>query len=234
MFVQVAYHKPIKQEKMENKPLQSNVFSDSVMKNLQGLTNMSMEFYGTMLDNMTGNSNQFSKNAGQLGKNVLQPLKTMFNTGDCCPPQEECPPHCLTSMHRTAMKGERIIIPFYVKNDCNAPKKYRVGARPLIDQDGNDAGVQLNLNKNAVQLAPFGKERVLLHLDTGKLENGTYTSEIVLREKEYNQNICLTVEIADHPGITVTPHEEKKYKLRWQSWKSHYYCEPIRDQDQDR
>lgn len=214
---------------MENKTLRSNVFSDSVMDNLQNLTDMSMNFYGTLLDNVTGNSTQFSKNAGQLGKNTLNPLKAMFNTGNCCPPEEECPPHCIASIHRNAMEGERIIIPFYVKNDCNEQKTYRVGARPLVDEDGNTANVQLNLNKNLVNLAPNGKERVLVLLDTRKLEKGTYTSEIVLREKEYNQNICLTVVIGDHAGITVTPHEEKKYKLKWQSWKAHYYCEPNSD-----
>ncbi|MGB5943672.1 MAG: hypothetical protein WBG71_12390 [Leeuwenhoekiella sp.] len=214
---------------MNNKPLQSNVFSDTVMDNLQNLTDMSMEFYSTMLNNVTGNNSQFSENVSQLGKNALQPLKSMFNSGDCCPPKEECPPHCLTTIHRQAMPGERIVVPFQVYNDCNTAKNYQIGVRSLTDQDGNPAPDQPHLNKHSIQLQPHAKERVLVVLDLGNFSTGNFSTEVVLREREYNQNICLNITVTDRSGPLVTPFEEKKYKLKWQSWKSHYYCEPKRD-----
>ncbi|MEM7551584.1 MAG: hypothetical protein AAF363_18010 [Bacteroidota bacterium] len=195
------------------------------MDNLQTLTEMSMEFYGNMIDNMTGNNSIFSTNAGQLGRNALQPFRTMFNSGDCCPPEKECPPHCMASITRKAMTGERIIIPFTVHNECNQNRVYRIGVREMADQDGKTAPSQPQLNKASVTLKPHGSERVLIGLDLGKFDEGSYTADVVLREKEYNQNICLSVEVADHPSVSVTPLEEKKYRLKWQSWQSHFYCE---------
>jgi len=63
-------------------------------------------------------------------------------------------------------------------------------------------------------------------IDLGKFAEGkTYTTEIVLREKEFNQNICFTLSIEDHQNIVVEPMDEKKYKMKWQSWKDHFYCE---------
>jgi hypothetical protein len=211
---------------MENKTLRSNVFSDSAMENLQTLTDISTEFYSTLLNNMTGNNTLFRKNIGQLGKNALDPFKAIFNTGDCCPPKEECPPHCIESIFRRAMVGERIVVPFNVKNDCEKTKIYQVGIREMTDQDGNPASVQPKLNKSSVSLQPYASERVLVMLDLAKMEKATYTAEIVLRENEFNQNICLTVDVGDHATTTVTPYEEKKFKLKWQSWRSHFYCEP--------
>ena len=211
---------------MEDKKLQSNVFSDTVMDNLQTLTEMSMEFYSNMIDNMTGNNSMFGANAGQLGRNALQPFKTMFNSGDCCPPKNECPSHCIASITRKAMIGEQIIIPFTVYNDCNRNKTFKVGVREMTDQDGKIAPSQPKLNKLSVTLKPHSRERVLIGIDLGKFDDGTYTAEVVLREKEYNQNICLTLEVSDYPSVSATPLEEKKYKLKWQSWQSHFYCEP--------
>ncbi|MFD1163370.1 MULTISPECIES: hypothetical protein [Hwangdonia] len=211
---------------MENKKLNSNVFSDSVMENIQTLSDMSMQFYGTMLENVLGNNTQVNKQIGQLGKNALDPIKAILNSDDCCAPKEKCPPHCIASINRKAMAGERIIIPFVVKNNCQKPKTYKIGARELKDQDGKLATAQPLLNKNSVSLQPNTSERVLISLDLVNFKDGVYTAEIVLREKEYNQNICLTVSVGDHSAPIVTPYEEKKFKLKWQSWKSHFYCEP--------
>lgn len=211
---------------MENKKLNSNVLSDSVMENIQTLSDMSMQFYGNMLENMMGNNTQVNKQIGQLGKNALDPIKSILNSDDCCAPKEECPPHCIASINRKAMVGEHIIIPFVVENNCQKPKTYKVGIRELIDQDGNLASDQPQLNKNSVSLQPNTSERVLLGLNLSKFKDGVYTAEIVLREKEYNQNICLTVSVGDYNAPIVTPYEEKKFKLKWQSWKSHFYCEP--------
>ena len=213
---------------MDKKPLQSNVFSETVMKNLQNLTDMSMEFYGSMLDNMTGNTAQFSKNLAQLSKTALEPLRSMFPGGDSCPPKHTCPPHCIASIFRKATTGERIVIPFHVKNDCAEARTYRVGIRELLDQDGKPAPKQPVLSKDTLNLPPYSSQRILVSADLEDFKTGTYSAEIVLREKEFNQNICFTIVVGDAEGITVCPYEEKKFKLRWQSCRSHYYCEPPR------
>ncbi|WGK64231.1 hypothetical protein [Croceiramulus getboli] len=210
---------------MEKRNLQSNVFSDTVMNNIQNLTDMSLDFYGTLIDNVLQNNSGTAQRVSQMSSNLMAPVQSMFNSDHCCPPKEECPPHCIASIHRKAMMGERIIVPFQVSNPCDVEKTYRVGLRPLHDQDGNTANSQPQLNKQQVSLPPHGSERVLMSLDTSKLGAGTYTAEIVLREKEYNQNICFTLDLSNHSGPTVTPHEEKKFKLKWQSWKTHFYCE---------
>lgn len=211
---------------MENKKLSSNVLSDTVMDNIQTLTDMSFDFYKNLFDNVFQNNSTFSQNASQLSKNALDPLKAMFNSGECCPPKQECPPHCIATLHRRAMKGERILVPFQIKNCCGGVKTYRAGIRELKDQDNKPAAAQPKLNKNSVTLQPNASERVLMILDLANFETGTYTAEIVVREKEYNQNICFTLTVGDESGILVCPHDEKKYKLKWQSWQSHYYCEP--------
>lgn len=214
---------------MDNKiNLQSNILSGEAMKNLQTLTDMSMEFYGNLLNNVVGNNTQFGKNLAQLSKAMLDPYRNLYSCADNCPPKEECPPHCLATLHRRAMVGERIVIPFNVRNGCGETKTYRVGIRDLMDRDGKVATAQPLLNKPSVTLSPYTSERILLTLDLANFAAGTYAAEIVLRENEFNQNLCLTVEVADSDGIVVNPQEEKKYKLKWQSWKSHYYCEPGR------
>ena len=54
----------------------------------------------------------------------------------------------------------------------------------------------------------------------------TYTAEIVLREKEINQNICFTLMVSNPANVvTAIPKDENSYRMRWQSWKDHYYCE---------
>jgi hypothetical protein len=95
-----------------------------------------------------------------------------------------------------------------------------------VDIDNKPAPGQPALNRYSVSLQPNASERVLMKLDLDNFQKGTYSAEIVVREEEINQNICFTVVVGDHHGQTALPHEESHYKLRWQSWKSHYYCEP--------
>ena len=118
--------------------------------------------------------------------------------------------------------------PFLIKNTCSQTKTYRVGVRDLVDQANNQpAPSQPQLNKNSVTLAPNQSEQVLMSLDLMQFNTGsTYTAEIVVREKEINQNICFTLIVANPVDIvTATPKDEKCYNMRWQSWKDHYYCE---------
>lgn len=201
----------------------------TLTNNLKQLTDMSLSLSKPLMDNFVNNFSSLSKAVLENVNSFTIPQFKIQNT-DCCAPKKECPPHCLATISRTAMAGERIIVPFTIKNNCNSEKTYRVGVRDLKDIDGKPAPQQPVLNKASVTLGAGEQERVLMMIDLGKFSEGkTYNTEIVLREKEYNQNICFTLEIADGTDIVVAPIDEKKYRMKWQSWKDHFYCETPRD-----
>ena len=148
----------------------------------------------------------------------------------CCPPDIECPPHCLMTLYRKARAGEVIVELFAIKNCCGKRKTYRLGARPLLDPDGNavDAGVELD--KSQVDLDQGRSVVVRARVDTSGLQPGTrYTADIVMREQEVNQNVCFVLDIEPEREIPeVCPKEEAWYFNRFHSWESHYYCEKPR------
>ncbi len=201
---------------------------DMLGNTIKNVASTSLAAYKPLLDGLVNNMSILNKSLlkGQMPEIKLP--KVFKETCNCCPPECECPPHCIAAINRTAAETERIVVPFMIKNNCSHAKTYRVGIRPLTDQDGKPAPSQPTLSKQAVTLEPGKSERVLMSLDLNNFNNGsTYTTEIVLREKEFNQNICFTLLIDnDHQLVSAEPKDEKKYKLHWQSWQSHYYCEP--------
>ena len=203
------------------------VFTDS----MQMIADTSASAMKMITDNLSGNVDLFNKAISATGLGTLTLPFGKKTKSNCCPPEEECPPHCILQITKRAHAGERIIIPFLVKNNCNSQKTYRIGLRELKDIDGNIAPSQPYLNKNKITLEPGSSEQVLLGLDLGQFTNGNiYTAEIVLREKDINQNICFKLIVERDGNIPVAePQDEKKYRLRWQSWKSHFYCEPGRE-----
>jgi hypothetical protein len=175
------------------------------------------------------------ENISSTNKTILEGKIPNFNLGfqskdnsKCSIPDEKCPPHCIDYISREAMIGERIIVPFLVKNDCSKVKTYRVGVRELKDDDGQLAPAQPILNKVSVTIEPGRRERVLMIIDLHSFKNSTYTTEIVLREKDINQNICFKLYVNDTHQKTITPKDEKKLKLKWLNWQSHFYCEPVK------
>lgn len=189
------------------------------------------------------NSNNNSGIANSFGNLITQSLQaykeildaslqnTNFkfpNSSDCdtCPPKEKCPPKFIGKIHRYAMSNERIIVPIIVANHCTSTKTYKIGVRKLTDQDGRPAPQQPLLNKNTVTLQPNGKQRILIAVNLADFKNGIYQVEVVIRELEYNQNVLLTIEIGDYAATEISPLNEKDFKQKWQSWKTHFYCEP--------
>lgn len=167
-------------------------------------------------------------------KNVIdiglksKPNFNLFNSSencDSCPPKETCPPKYLGRIHRQAMKSEIIIIPFTVKNTCSITKTYRIGIRELKDLDGNLAPEQPVLKKRKVILAPNQSERIFMEINLAEFNDTNYQAEIVIRENEYNQNILFTLSVQDYDAAVFSPIDEAKYKRKWQSWKSHFYCD---------
>lgn len=197
----------------------------TLTENFQQLTNLSVSAFKPVMEGMINNMATISNTILKSGLPLIK-IPQLKSSSDCCPPQETCPPHCIASITRSAMQGERIVVPFTVKNDCGNIKTYRIGVRELKDENGELAPAQPVLNKNSVTLDPGRSEQVLMTVDLGNFKNGsTYTTEIVLREKEINQNICFTLNVENAGSTIVTPQDEQQYLLRWQSWKDHYYCE---------
>lgn len=212
---------------MESKSSNTADMQKMLSDNFQQLTNISMNAFKPMMEGMINNISTISNSILKNGLPAIKiPQLNTTSNCDCCPPEESCPPHCIASITRYAMAGERIIVPFMVKNDCNQTKTYRVGVRELNNETGAAAPSQPVLNKSFVTLDPGRSEQVLVMVDLANFNNGsTYTTEIVLREKEINQNICFTLVVTDATSVVVTPESEQQYLLRWQSWKDHYYCE---------
>lgn len=198
----------------------------SLAGNMQQITRLSLNAFKPVMEGMINNMSAMSNSILNTG---IPQFKIPFLNPDnceCCPPKETCPPHCIASITKYAMEGERIITAFTVTNDCSQTKSYRIGVRELKDENGNASPSQPTLNKNIVTIDPGRSEQVLMTLDLANFKTGsTYTTEIVLREKEINQNVCFTVIVENNSDTIVIPQDEKKYKLRWQSWKDHYYCE---------
>lgn len=203
-------------------------FPQQLTDSFQKMATFSLEAIQPMVENMAENMSGFNRSLFESGMATLNSLGGGSKAkSKCCTPDESCPPHCIAFITRQAMAGEKILVPFTVTNTCNSQKTYRVGVRELKDLDGNLAPAQPQLNKSGVILDPGRSERVIMSLDVSQFNNGnSYKTEIVIRENEINQNICFTLNVTDHPQTDVSPFDEKKYKLKWQDWQSHFYCEP--------
>jgi len=204
---------------------------NSLTDGMQKLTDLSLSMLRLSMDTASKNANVVKDVMGNMGLGSLTlPGITLpgLTTGDhgCCPPQHDCPPHCLLQITRQAAAGERIIVPFLVKNKCGTAKHYRVGVRELKYTNGSSAPSQPVLDKYEVTLDPGQSELVSMSIDLGNFANGnSYQTEIVIREKDINQNICFTLVVGTADAPVAQPLDEKKYTLRWQDWRSHFYCE---------
>jgi hypothetical protein len=210
---------------MENKQSIPTIDTSAISKGLEQLSRLSTSSFQSMMNNSSRMINEFSNMLGSMGISLNMPAKK--ETCNCCPPCEECPPKCLITISKSAHSGERIIVPFAVKNTCGTAKHYKVGIRPLMDQFGNAAPVQPHLNKTEIDLQPNQSVTLLMVVDLqGSKEGALYSTEIVIREKEINQNICFHLRVEPFFDIPqAKPLDEKKYLTHFQSWQSHYYCE---------
>ncbi|MEO6221418.1 MAG: hypothetical protein ABIO81_13380 [Ginsengibacter sp.] len=209
---------------MKSNPGVKNTITDS----MQMIADMSMATVKSSLENISGNMGQLNKVMSNIGLGTFKMPFTQKSKHDCCAPEEECPPHCILQLTRHAYAGERIMVPFMIKNSCNTTRTYKIGVREMKNLDGSIAPAQPELNKKQVTLDADASEMVLLGIDLNQFSNGnTYTAEIVIREKDINQNICFTLIVDGNKNVPVAePLDEKEYLLHWQSWKSHFYCEP--------
>ena len=151
-----------------------------------------------------------------------------------CPPECDCPPKCLLSIDRTANEGEVIVVLFRVKNRLQMAKSYKIGVRPICDDQGNPLGSQPGLDKTAINLQPGQGIVVGMKIDLSKDYHAghSYSTEIVIREEggKVNQNICFMLFVTSNTDIPeADPLDECCYFDHFQDWKSHYYCDkPVR------
>ena len=205
---------------------------DTLSSAMRKMTDITTELLEPVMRSMTDNIGDAAKSLskGKLPAFDLSSI-TANNKSDCCVPQQECPPKYLAQINRCAAAGERIVVSFDIENTCNKEKTYRVGIRPLTDLHGNVALTQPQLTKDVVKIGSGNKARVTFYLDLAQYNNGnTYTAEIVIREKEINQNVLFTLKLSEECNAVpvARPIEESKYYQQWHSWKSHFYCEKPR------
>jgi hypothetical protein len=191
----------------------------------QGVKRISDATVRLLQDNLNANLQWFTEMQNVLGTGIALPKKD-----DCgaCPPACDCPPQCILNISRDANLGEVILVPFKVKNSQQSAKVYRVGVRPFYDNDGNVLPNQPSLSKTVLNLQPGQSMQVEIKIDltSGYVAGSSYATEIVLREKEVNQNICFTLNITTNAFIPeAQPLNEQCYFSHFQDWKSHYYCD---------
>jgi len=175
--------------------------------------------------NLNNNLQWFTELQDVLGTGTVLGKKDDCNA---CPPGCDCPPQCLLSVTRDANPGEVIIVPFKVKNVLQTARTYLVGVRPFYDNDGNLLPNQPTLNKTSVNLQPGQSILVEMKIDltNGYTAGSSYSTEIVIREKDVNQNICFTLNVTANSFIPEAhPLNEQSYFTHFQDWKSHYYCD---------
>jgi len=185
------------------------------------------------LDPAVKSINRIIDSASNLTSNILN---RKSDCDDICPPKHECPPSCILTIHKEAMAGERIIVPFNIKNEHQNTRSYQIGIRQLVDGQGQPAPQQPSLNVHHIILDPRQSRTILMTIDLQYYSAGaTYQTEIVVRENKYNQNICFTLCVKGTCDVpTAYPwDEEEKSKRKWLGWKRHFMCppkeEPVRD-----
>lgn len=217
---------------------------DNTLKNitdgLQLFADLSTTTLKASMENVSNSMTNINRVMAKSGiSDVYAPFTKMYapllggyqKDHECCPPEHDCPPGCILNITRTAFIGERIIVPFVVRNKHKNPRQYKLGVRPLESRDGTVAPSQPILNKSSMSLKAGESAAVVMTLDLqGYPGANTYSTEIVIREKDINQNICFTINVEGlgHAPV-VEPLDEKKYTMKWQSWRSHFYCEPQAD-----
>lgn len=211
-----------------------NTQSEKSSRNVGGLSKGILQLadmsFNSMKKVIEGNANTIENIGMALGKIRIPGLSKSKEDCDCCAPKEKCPPGCLLNITRTGYEGERIVVYFKIKNKHYVNKSYRIGVRPLKDENGHTPLQQPVLNKTAVTLTPGESQSVALTIDLRDyLAGHVYKADIVIQEngKNINQNICFTLLVKSYDNIPeAQPRDVQKPMMHFQNWQTHFYCEP--------
>jgi hypothetical protein len=144
-----------------------------------------------------------------------------------CPPRDNCPPRCLLTIERHCNIGEVINVPFRVKNGTNFPKTYHLGVREITDKEGTVIS-QPTLDKVELKVQPGMSAAAEMRIVLNKyfVPGSLYETDIVIRERKHNQNICFRLYVnADMEIPEALPYDERDIDTHFHRWYHHYYCE---------
>ncbi len=163
---------------MENRNNISDL-QQTLMDSYKRMADLSLNTMKPFMEGVAENISTINKTMSESGFPNLKIPAISPKSSTCCPPETECPPHCIANITRHAAEGERIVVSFLVRNSCSTEKTYRIGVRELKDEDGNMAPSQPALNKQSVTLAPGSRERVEMVVDLKSFKSGSvYSAEI--------------------------------------------------------
>jgi len=202
---------------------------DCFAKNIQSLFEMSTSTLKNIIDKNIisfGKPNNYSDNLSFSSIRNNGNCDSECDSG-CCPPKQKCPPKFLAIINREAFKGERITVPFKIFNKTGITRNYRIGLRPLKEDNGNSAPSQPVLNKHSVTLDPGQSELVIMVIDLLNFETGhQYKTNIVVREDKINQNILFNLNVLPYINISqAEPWDENRIRSNFSGWQSHFYCD---------
>src|SRR5438309_682234 len=118
---------------MDNTTNTLSGLQQTLTDNFQQLTNFSSGAIKPLMEGRMNNVSAANKALMQYTSTAIKFPMLNYDC-DCCPSKNACPPHYIASITKTAISGERIIVPFLVKNNCSNVKTYRVGVRELVSQ----------------------------------------------------------------------------------------------------
>ena len=144
-----------------------------------------------------------------------------------CPPQDNCPPRCLLTIVRNGNRGDVITVPFRIRNKTHSVKTYLLGVREILDQDGTPIA-QPSLDKLELTVQPemSAMAEMKVVLNNKFLPGSLYETDIVIRERKHNQNICFKLYVnAEKDVPEAVPYDERDIDTHFHRWYHHYYCE---------
>jgi len=199
---------------------------ENMMHTMRQVNQMSMDFMNKMI---TDGLKYWQKQPCPCETEKTEPPRRVPNDARViCPPQDNCPPRCLLTITRHGNIGETIIVPFKVRNLSNYVKKYQLGVRWLTDEDGQNVS-QPSLDKLEIEVQPgmAVMAEMMVYISENLKVGSVYETEIVIRERRHNQNICFKLYVNPISEVPeAAPYDEREIDTHFHRWYYHYYCTP--------
>jgi hypothetical protein len=149
------------------------------------------------------------------------------DAGIICPPQDKCLPRCILTIVRHGNRGDVIRVPFRISNKTHSVKTWHLGVREIVDQDGTPiCHPSLDKLELTVQPEMSAVAEMKVVINDRFTPGSLYETDIVIREKRHNQNICFRLFVDAEKDIPeASPYDEKDIDTHFHRWYHHYYCE---------
>jgi hypothetical protein len=204
---------------------------ENMMHTMRQVNQMSMDFMNKMI---TDGLKFWQKQPCPCESEKTEPPRRVPNDARViCPPQDNCPPRCLLTITRHGNIGETIMVPFKVRNLSNYVKTYRLGVRWLTDEHGQNV-IQPTLDKLEIEVQPgmAVMAEMMVNISENLERGAVYETEIVIRERRHNQNICFKLYVNPVSEVPeAAPYDEREIDTHFHRWYYHYYCTPPYERD---